>query len=449
MNEKNKPAVLLINPWVYDFAAFDLYLKPLGLLYISSHLKKAGVKVRFIDCMHRLDNYFVKQNLLYNKKYGTGKFYYEIIEKPEKLKFVPRKYKRYGLPYSVVKERLNFIRMSEKIDAILITGIMTYWYLAVFDMIKLVKKIFPDTPVLLGGIYPTLMPEHSKRFSCADYVITGNNLKYTLETIFKIINFSPLQQNLPEDFSEWEEPDYNLYETLSYIVVLTSIGCPFKCTYCATPLFYPVYKYKDYKKVINTIEKFNVKDVAFYDDALLFNFEKNLKVFLSKIIESGIKVNFHTPNGVHIRFITKEVAEFLYKANFRTLRLSFETADEKRQKDTGNKATTEELKRAIRYLTESGFSREDIEVYILVGFPDQSKQEVIDSINIVKDLGAIPRIVEYAPIPGTYEYKKFFGNTFIEPLFHNNSIFFAKYSNFDWDDMRHFRVIAKNGGRRI
>jgi len=434
---------LLINPWVYDFAVFDLYLKPLGLLYLSSHLKKYGINIKFLDCMNRLDKYFVEKNLIYNKKYGTGKFYYEVIEKPEILKFVPRNYKRYGLPYNEVKDRLIYLKETEKIDAILITGMMTYWYLGVFDMIKLVKKLFPAVPILLGGIYPSLMKEHSEKLAGANYVIKGNNLKYILEKIFKILNFSPPTSiKFPENFAQWEEPDYSLYENLSYIVILTSIGCPFKCTYCATPLIYPKYQFKNYKSIINTIKKFNVKNIAFYDDALLFNFEKNIKIFLKEIINSNYTLNFHTPNGLHIRFITEEVAEILYRANFKTIRLSFETANIKRQKITGNKTTTNELKKAIKYLKKAGYNEKEIEVYILAGFPDQTKEEVIESINIVKDFGGTPKIVEYAPIPGTADYKRFFSNH-IDPLLHNNSIFFTKFSNFNWEDMSYFREIAK------
>jgi len=29
--------LLLINPWVYDFAAYDLWAKPLGLLYLAEY----------------------------------------------------------------------------------------------------------------------------------------------------------------------------------------------------------------------------------------------------------------------------------------------------------------------------------------------------------------------------------------------------------------------------
>jgi len=45
--------VLLINPWIYDFAAYDEWVKPLGLLYIGTFLEKFGYRVSLINCMDR------------------------------------------------------------------------------------------------------------------------------------------------------------------------------------------------------------------------------------------------------------------------------------------------------------------------------------------------------------------------------------------------------------
>ena len=35
--------LLLINPWIYDFTAYDLWSQPLGLLYIASFLQSHGI----------------------------------------------------------------------------------------------------------------------------------------------------------------------------------------------------------------------------------------------------------------------------------------------------------------------------------------------------------------------------------------------------------------------
>jgi len=43
--------ILLINPWIYDFAAYDFWIKPLGLLYLGAILRQNRHEIHFIDCL--------------------------------------------------------------------------------------------------------------------------------------------------------------------------------------------------------------------------------------------------------------------------------------------------------------------------------------------------------------------------------------------------------------
>jgi len=46
--------VLLINPWIFDFTAYDFWLRPLGLLAVAAVLRDgADVDLRLIDCLDR------------------------------------------------------------------------------------------------------------------------------------------------------------------------------------------------------------------------------------------------------------------------------------------------------------------------------------------------------------------------------------------------------------
>lgn len=101
--------ILGINPWIYDFAAYDFWLKPYGFLVILTYLKNKGYYIEYIDC---LDRKISRDSL------GRGKFYSEIIPKPEILKGVPRYYKRYGKTVSQIKEALK----NREIELILITS---------------------------------------------------------------------------------------------------------------------------------------------------------------------------------------------------------------------------------------------------------------------------------------------------------------------------------------
>ncbi|MBU1075864.1 MAG: radical SAM protein [Spirochaetes bacterium] len=440
---KQRPTFLLINPWIYDFAAFDLYFKPLGLLSLAGNLKKSGCEILFLDCMDRLDEYFIKQGFIKNQQYGTGKFYYEVIDTPEILKFFPRRYKRYGLPYDEVRKR--FLELSRrKIDGILMTSVMNYWYPGVFDMIRLVKEVFTDTPVFLGGIYATLLTDHAEKYSGADHVIPGSDMYSIINEIFSKTGQPHVSFEHLKVYKNQEEPLFDVYPSLGYLVAQLSSGCPFHCTYCASDLLCKKFQFKDISKVVQNlkqyIKKYNIENIAFYDDALLYDFNKSLKEFLLSF--QGVPLNYHTPNGLHLKFITPETAEYLYRYNFKMLRLSLETSDPERQRSTGSKTTNNDFIRAVKNLQQAGYSKEDLQVYILFGLPDQDKREVTDTISFIKDHGATAKIVEYSLIPGTRDYQKYFQNKVIDPLLENNSVFYLKYTSLTTDDLLDLRILA-------
>ncbi|OQX65943.1 MAG: hypothetical protein B5M55_02110 [Desulfococcus sp. 4484_242] len=163
-----KPSLILINPWITDFAAYDLWSKPVGLLYLAAHLRKRGCSVHLIDCLdvhHPLMKEKGPLPLPKRRSYGTGKFWREKVSKPPPLKDIPRPYSRYGLWPKIVEQELAEI---DSPSAILVTSLMTYWYPGVQEVIRLAKKIHPGVPVILGGIYARLCSEHAAIHSGAD-----------------------------------------------------------------------------------------------------------------------------------------------------------------------------------------------------------------------------------------------------------------------------------------
>jgi hypothetical protein len=68
--------ILLINPWIHDFAAYDFWLKPLGLLYLSGFLRQTGHQVHFIDCLDPYHQAMLARGLKQSQRhaYGRGKF---------------------------------------------------------------------------------------------------------------------------------------------------------------------------------------------------------------------------------------------------------------------------------------------------------------------------------------------------------------------------------------
>ncbi|MDA8136463.1 MAG: B12-binding domain-containing radical SAM protein, partial [Desulfobacteraceae bacterium] len=89
------PHILCVNPWIHDFAAFDFWAKPLGLLSLAAILRENGVRISYIDC---LDRFHPKEpqapKVLWD---GRGPFRKTQIPLPAGLEHMNRKFSRYGI----------------------------------------------------------------------------------------------------------------------------------------------------------------------------------------------------------------------------------------------------------------------------------------------------------------------------------------------------------------
>ena len=394
--------ILLVNPWIYDFSAYDFGIRPVGLLRIGEFLRRKGAKVDLVDCLEGCSRR--------KDEYGFSKIRKEKIEKPEILKNVERPYFRYGIP---VSEFLEKISAFSEIDEIYVTSGMTYWYPGAHLAIKLLKERFTKTPVMLGGIYATICHKHARLTSNADVVWKGS---YLDKEYFWRSGFYPA---------------YDLLADKEILPIQLTTGCPFRCTYCASRMFGARFDMKDpvslFEEVMHYNRAFGTKSFVFYDDALTYESSQGIKRFLRLVIASGMQFTFHTPNGLHARFIDEELAELFRKANFRDLRISLETSDEGIQQFTGGKVSNNDLKLALRNLKEAGFSKKDLGVYILMGASYIDMEKTMDDILFINALGAKAILASYSPIPGTLDYKIMVKNKIIkeniDPLWHNKAIF--------------------------
>lgn len=433
--------ILLVNPWIYDFAAYDLWAKPLGLLSLGGYLRTRGHRVFMIDCLDVYSPWMEAEEKVRpsRKPYHCGKFFKEPVEKPLPLKSIPRTYSRYGVTEAAFWEGLHDIGRP---DLVLVTSLMTYWYPGPFRVIEFVKKAFPGIPILLGGIYATICHEHALANSGADFVFAGGETKHALALVDEILDTSS------KKIQQASHPVFDLYPYLDSVCLATSRGCPYRCSYCASSLLQDHFSQRSpqdvVKEICHWVEKFHVTDIAFYDDALLVNASHYFVPILEEVLENNIRCRFHLPNGIHARGLTREVADLMFCVGFKTIRLGLETINPARQVDTGGKISDEDVQTAIEFLREAGFSSRDIGVYLMAGLPGQPWQEVEAGIEKIWQWGALPKIAEYAPIPHTALWEQAVHHSSYdiegEPLLQNNSILPCHWEGFSWEDLAAIKI---------
>ncbi|HSW62303.1 MAG TPA: B12-binding domain-containing radical SAM protein [Dissulfurispiraceae bacterium] len=426
-----KLRILLINPWIYDFAAYNMWAKPLGMIKVMQYLSQFHADVHVIDCT---DAYTPE-------RFSAGHYLSTPVPKPPVLSHVPRQYRRYGKsPDDVARE----IRSFGHADIVCVGSMMSYWYPGVQHAVSLVREMLGDVPIILCGVYASLYQEHAAAVSGVDAVYAGridNGFLHLLGTFgFRLKHRSRSTPSAGKQAVHGSRA----------APILASTGCPYCCTYCASSLLSPRWMQRSPEDVADEVTLLagaGVSDFAFYDDALLSNARGLMKPLLRMIIARGISARFHTPNGLHARFLDEELAALMHAAGFATIRLGLETADAVRQEETVGKVFTDDLERAVAALLRAGFPPSRVGVYLMHGLPGQSPAEVDEGVNLVRSLGVRICLTEFSPVRGTVAWDALVKDETIpddlDPLLTNNSIFAMLFCGHDAKELRTLRLSVK------
>jgi radical SAM superfamily enzyme YgiQ (UPF0313 family) len=151
---------------------------------------------------------------------GDGAYAKERIPKPDPLRHIPHNYHRYGIKQEIF---LKYINSIPEPDLVMVTSMMTYWYPGVFDIAGLVHRTFPSVPVVLGGSYVTLCPQHATR-SGVDFLLGGPgeiSIPILLKDLFnQDMNFIPDI----EDLNSHPYPALDLITHPDHVPITNSMG---------------------------------------------------------------------------------------------------------------------------------------------------------------------------------------------------------------------------------
>ncbi|HAK45814.1 MAG TPA: B12-binding domain-containing radical SAM protein, partial [Spirochaeta sp.] len=385
---------------------------------------------------------------------GTGKFHRSQLKLPSELNGIQRRFARYGIHPEAFAEQIA----RNRPDAVFIASGMTYWYRGLIEAIEVCRSIWPDVPVIMGGVYASLMSGHCKSVCGPDYIAAGSMITGSGEALSESglgLNEFLSRASLPGialaagsgplDASCWTDA----------AVLRLNDGCPMNCGYCASRSLCGGFTKGRPELAFNRLrhlsETRGTRNFAFYDDALLFDSDRSFIPFLRQVIDysrsTGVNFNFYTPNAMHIRYMTIETAELMKMAGFQEVRLGFESSSPEFHCEYDNKYSEPGFHNTVKMLSEAGFSREQIIVYILAGLPGQQASEVEDTIRFASGRGLSLSVSEFSPVPGSPMWPDCVENCRFpiedEPLFHNNSFFPMEWKDFSREDMQRLKTLSK------
>ncbi len=291
-----------------------------------------------------------------------------------------------------------------------------------------VKKIAPRTPVVWGGIHPSLLPEQTVEHPLVDYVIAGEGEEPLTALLAgrdhprigaadKKVDMTVGQQFLkPQDLCEpdYDELDMDRYfkfhgGALRNVDILTSRGCPLKCSFCINTIMKNHWRGFTADRCIEIIrtvyEKHRARHVFFLDENF-FGRASRIQAITKYLSQTGLTWEANI-TVQHLLSFDDDNMKFLRDSGAICLRMGAESASDRLLKIIQKNITKELIVAARDKCLKFGITPS---LSLMSDLPDELPEEKVATAEFAvecRQAGAIvlgPQI--FRPYPGSAEFIK-------------------------------------------
>jgi len=358
------------------------------------------------------------------------------ISVPMGIGYVAASLESNGIDFSIVDEQVEedaigkIAQYVKKMEPPYIFGfsVLTATLRSALTLSKKLKKQYPDSVTIFGGIHPTAMPDEILTYDSVDVVLRGEG-EYIIVDLYRHIkgqrDFSHLesisfircghivhnkQADIITDIDKLPSFPYHLFEgNPQYDIgfVMSSRGCPYNCIFCSNRVTTSkAYRYRSTENVINDIyllhDKYNQKKVTFFDDNFLVNKERIFSL-TSEIRKRGFHKDMTFAVQARGDNANEEILKELYQSGFKNIFFGIETASNRLLKLVKKGETIEEIVEAVRLSKKIGFHVSATFIYSL---PTEKHLDRMKSLELSKALNIdMVRYNNATPYPGTELYQ--------------------------------------------
>lgn len=374
INSSPKNALKIFQPFLPIFV-------PIGIGCLLGVTERSGIKAKFID--EQIEDNVVRRAAEHTKN----------MERP------------YIFGFSVLTAALkNAISVSKEL-----------------------KRLYPDSVILFGGIHPTALSEEVLSYPHMDAVLQGEGEHSLLEfykciktgkdfTHIKGLSYKKNGQiihneraPLIDDLNSLPQFPYHLFTNKKYDLgfVISSRGCPHRCIFCSNRITTGrKYRIRSADAIIDEIDmlyhKYNRRYILFLDDNLLVSKER-----IYTLLEEIKRRDFHKKLTFNFQArgdnVNYKLLKDLYSGGFRSVFFGLETASENIMKVIKKGETVAECVEAVKMAKEIGFHVSATFIYAL---PTETHKDRMDCVELSKRLQLdMVRFNNATPYPGTELYE--------------------------------------------
>ena len=294
------------------------------------------------------------------------------------------------------------------------------------ELAQIIKKKYPETKVIMGGVHPTIMPEEVLNFEAVDYLVMSEGEYSFLELLsnrasseIKGIGFkrngksviNPPQETIP-DINVFPMPAYDLlpmdkyypalgsYKRLPSSGMITSRGCPGRCTFCKGNILGERIRFRPARKIFDEIvflqNNYGIGDICFYDDTFTTH-KQNVKDFCELILKNQFDLTWSCFSRVDT--VDFETLKKMKKAGCHQIMYGVESADPKILENLNKRFTLQKVEETVWATKKAGLN---IRLAFMIGSPGETEETVKKTIKYAIYLD--PDFVSFnitTPYPGT------------------------------------------------
>ncbi|MBN1688525.1 MAG: B12-binding domain-containing radical SAM protein [Candidatus Omnitrophica bacterium] len=389
--------LLLLQPPIQDFYDTDIRLLPMGLAYLKGSIKQycPDVQVLVKDYHHGRG----RRTIPLPRELAYLKDYYACADKSPFSTF--HQYYHFGASFEAIADEVA----DEQPDLVGISSLFTPYYREVLKIAAAIKSK-RDVPIILGGSHVSAVPEQMLGEPVVDFVIRGEGERPIVDFLKAWSthrNFSqvpnlgwkkngnlvlnPLEVNFPvdqlahPDFEDFKVDEY-LYDQKPMSMVMTSRGCPYRCSFCSIhPTFGFQYRKRSVEHILEEMQKRYTEGIRVFDfeDDHLTYFQEEMKELCRRLIQSFPQgdVQLVAMNGLSYWSLDSELLRLMKKAGFTHLNISLVSANEDVRLAVSRPHSMHAYETTVREAARLGFR---IVSYQILGLPGETLESMIETL---------------------------------------------------------------------
>lgn len=288
------------------------------------------------------------------------------------------------------------------------------------DLARKIKRAFPHIPTLIGGIHPTMDPEGSLASGAFDYACVGEGEEALVELAEAIeagrdtanirniwtIRDGQVVRNPVRPFASLDKlppKDYSIFDFQrmidakdGWVGLMTSRGCPFRCSYCFNHKIVSIYERETglKGKALNYIRHHSVDEMiaevkyvlANYQRVKYFIFDDDLFTFDPAYVREFV-TKYRTVTDIpfvcnaHVKFLDGETARSLAQGGCKVVKFGLESGSARvRSEVMRRNMTNAEIEKAFAAGNAAGLHTS---AFVMIGLPTETPAEMDATVELL------------------------------------------------------------------